>query len=395
MSHIEYARTVPHLIKRTNLLQALRKALAENPVVALLGPRQCGKSTLARQIVGESKAHTYLDLENPSDLSVLAEPMSALDRFEGLVVLDEVQRRPELFPTLRVLADRRPLPARFLVLGSASPELLRQTSETLAGRIAFIDMEGFTLAELGPKHLDRRWQRGGFPRSYLAPSGARSFAWRQDFIRTFVERDLTQFGFRLPPTAVQRFWTMLAHYHGQTWNASELGRSLGVSDQTTRTYLDVLTGALFVRQLQPWFENVGKRQTKAPKIYIRDSGLFHALMDLNGSKAVLSHPKLGASWEGFALEEVAVRFPTRNAYFWSTHAGAELDLLLMRNGRRLGFEFKFTDTPTTTKSMHIALADLKLDHLWVVHPGRHRFKLAARIEAIGLAELVTGKELLA
>jgi len=380
------------LIKRTELGATLRSALAKNPVVALLGPRQCGKSTLARQIAGQSRSVSYLDLENPSDLAVLAEPMSALARFKGLVVLDEIQRRPELFPVLRVLADRRPLPARFLVLGSASPELLRQSSETLAGRIAFVEMAGFTLVEISPEPPDRRWLRGGFPRSYLASSDAQSFAWRQDFIRTFVERDLAQFGFTLPATAMRRFWTMLAHYHGQTWNASELGRSLGVSDHTTRTYLDVLTGALVVRQLMPWFENVGKRQTKAPKIFIRDSGLFHALMDLSGERAVLAHPKLGASWEGFAVEEVIARFPTRDTYFWGTYAGAELDLLLMRSGRRIGFEFKFSDTPAITKSMHIALADLKLDHLWVVHPGRHRHRLSDRIEAIGLAELVTSKE---
>jgi uncharacterized protein len=383
------------LIERAALTRALRSALAKNPVVALLGPRQCGKSTLARQIAGEGKAATYLDLENPSDLAVLTEPMSALGRFKGLVVLDEIQRRPELFPTLRVLADRRPKPARFLVLGSASPDWLRQSSETLAGRIALVEMAGFTLPEIGAQHLESRWLRGGFPRSYLAASDIQSLAWRQDFIRTFVERDLAQFGLNLPAAAMQRFWTMLAHYHGQTWNASELGRSLGVNDKTTRTYLDALTGALFVRQLMPWFENVGKRQTKAPKIYIRDSGLFHALMDLGGEKALLAHPKLGASWEGFAIEEVTARFPTRDTYFWGTQAGAELDLLLMRGGRRIGFEFKFTDKPATSRSMHIALADLKLDYLWVVHPGRHRHQLADRIEAIGLAELVTSKERLA
>ncbi|MDI1320863.1 MAG: ATP-binding protein [bacterium] len=382
-------------IPRDSVAAAVRRALTKNPVVALLGPRQCGKSTLARQIAAGSRRPTFLDLENPADLAVLAEPMQALAGFRGLVVLDEVQRRPELFPVLRVLADRQPLPARFLVLGSASVDLLQQSSETLAGRMAFIDLAGFTLAEVGPAQLERLWRRGGFPRSFLAASEAQSAGWRADFVRTFVERDLGQLGFNLPAAAVQRFWTMLAHYHGQTWNASELGRSLGVSDQTTRTYLDALTGALFVRQLAPWFENVGKRQTKAPKIYIRDSGIFHTLMGLADRRALLSHPKLGASWEGFAVEEVLARFPTRDAYFWATHAGAELDLLLLRNGRRIGFEFKFTDTPTTTKSMRIALADLKLDHLWVVHPGVHRHPLAERIEAIGLAELVTSDEALA
>ena len=321
--------------------------------------------------------------------------MQALAHFRGLVVLDEVQRRPDLFPVLRVLADRRPVPARFLVLGSASPELLRQSSESLAGRIAMVDLAGFTLAEVGAGELDRLWRRGGFPRSFLAGSETLSLTWRHDFIRTFVERDLAQLGFHLPPAALLRFWTMLAHYHGQTWNASDVGRSLGVSDQTTRSWLDALTGALFIRQLPPWFENVGKRQTKAPKLYVRDSGLFHALMGLPDRRALLAHPKLGASWEGFAVEQVLARFPTRDAYFWGTHAGAELDLLLLRGGQRIGFEFKFSDVPTTTKSMRIVQTDLKLDHLWVVHPGAHRYRLDETIEAIGLAELVTSDRRLA
>ena len=376
-------------LPRTEAAAAVRSALSRNPVVALLGPRQCGKSTLARQLAAAAGRTLFLDLEHPADLAVLAEPMQALAGFRGLVVLDEVQRRPDLFPILRVLADRRPLPARFLVLGSASPELLRQSSETLAGRIAFIDLAGFTLREIGPDQAGRLWQRGGFPRSFLAGSEARSVAWREDFVRTFVERDLGQLGFRLPAAAMRRFWTMLAHYHGQTWNASEIGRSLGVSDQTTRSYLDALTGALFVRQLPPWYENLGKRQTKAPRIYIRDSGLFHTLMGLPDWRARLAHPKLGASWEGFAIEQVIDRFPTRDTYFWSTHAGAELDLFLLTGGKRIGFEFKFNDSPSTTKSMRIALADLKLDHLWVVHPGSRRYVLGDRIEAIGLEELVT------
>ncbi len=382
-------------ISRLSALAGIRRALAMNPVVALLGPRQCGKSTLARQIAAGGLPALFLDLEDPADLALLDHPMQALASHRGLVVLDEVQRRPDLFPVLRVLADRRPLPARFLVLGSASVELLRQSSESLAGRISFIDLVGFTLEESGPANVARLWQRGGFPRSFLAPSEARSVAWRDDFIRTFVERDLGQLGFNLPAAAVRRFWTMLAHYHGQTWNASEIGRSLGVSDQTTRTYLDALTGALFVRQLAPWFENLGKRQTKAPKIYIRDSGLFHTLMGIPDRRTLLSHPKLGASWEGFALDQVIGRFPTRDTYFWQTHAGAELDLLLIRRSRRLGFEFKFTDTPATTKSMRVAMADLKLDHLWVVHPGTHRYLLDKNIEAIGLTELLTSTKPLA
>ena len=374
------------ILLRSEALAQVERALRDNPVVALLGPRQCGKSTLARDIASARKQATFFDLESPADLGALSNPVNALSSLRGLIILDEVQRRPDLFPVLRVLADRKPSPARFLVLGSASPELLRQSSESLAGRIAFVELSGFTLAEVGSIRLDRLWQRGGFPRSFLAKSELTSAAWRNNFVRTFVERDLRLLDFDLPSPAMHRFWTMLAHFHGQTWNASALGRSLGVSDHTTRRYLDALSGALFVRQLLPWFENVGKRQTKAPKIYLRDSGIFHSLMGIPDRRALLSHPALGASWEGFALEQILSRYPTRDAYFWGTHAGAELDLLLFLEGRRVGVELKFADAPTTTKSMRVALADLRLDKLWVVHPGDARYVLDERIEAIGLAE---------
>ena len=376
-------------IPRSAAAAAIRSALSRNPVVALLGPRQCGKSTLARQLAAEAGRTLFLDLENPADLAILTEPMQALANFRGLVVIDEVQRRPDLFPVLRVLADRTPRPARFLVLGSASPEMLRQSSETLAGRIAFIDLAGFTLREVGAEQAGRLWQRGGFPRSFLAGSEALSATWRDDFVRTFVERDLGQLGCNLPAAAVRRFWTMLAHYHGQTWNASEIGRSLGVSDQTTRSYLDALTGALFVRQLPPWFENLGKRQTKAPKIYIRDSGLFHTLMGLPDRRTLLGHPKLGASWEGFALEQILAYTGDRHAYVWGTHGGAEVDLVLESKGKLWGVEFKYADAPRLTHSMRSAMTDLELERLWVVHPGTDTYPLAERVDALGIGNLST------
>ncbi|TMH12746.1 MAG: ATP-binding protein, partial [Betaproteobacteria bacterium] len=294
------------MIARPALLKTLRDGLKANPVVALLGPRQCGKTTLARGLA-ESVTTSYFDLENPADLARLAEPMLALERVKGLAVIDEVQRRPDLFPVLRVLADRRPAPARFLVLGSASPELLRQTSETLAGRVRFVEMGGFSLDETGPAHWRRLWARGGFPRSYLARSEAESMGWREDFIRTFLERDLPQLGMRVPAATMRRFWTMLAHYAGAIWNGSEIGRSLGDAHTTVRRHLDLLSSALVVRILQPWHENLGKRQVKAPKVYVRDTGLLHALLSVPDIDALESHPKLGASWESFAIEQVLLQ----------------------------------------------------------------------------------------
>lgn len=374
------------MIIRKSLLSNIRSAIEDSPVVALLGPRQCGKSTLARELLAKERKPSYFDLELPSDLQALAEPESALSPLRGLVVIDEIQRRPDLFPILRVLADRPARPARFLVLGSAAPELLRQTSETLAGRVAFVEMAGFSLAEVGANALDQRWLRGGFPRSFLAQTDAKSWQWRDDFIRTFLERDIPQLGFNLPAASLRRFWMMIAHSHGQIWNASEIGRSLGVSDTTSRRYLDLLSGALVARTLPPWHENLAKRQVKSPKVYVRDSGLVHSLLGIADRRALLGHPKLGASWEGFALEEVLAAHPTRDCYFWATQAGAELDLLVLERGRRLGYEFKFSDAPAATKSMHIAVADLKLDRLWVIHPGARRYPLGGRIEAIGLAE---------
>lgn len=374
------------MIDRSSFLASIRRALQRNRIVALIGPRQCGKTTLARELLSSESAG-YFDLEDPVSLARLDEPKTALENLKGLVVIDEVQRRPDLFPVLRVLADRPSLPARFLILGSASPELLQQSSESLAGRMEIIEVSGFSLAELGAVAQASHWLRGGFPRSYLAQSDADSAAWRRSFVRTFVERDMAAFGLGIPPAALMRFWTMLAHYHGQTWNAAELASSLGVSAPTCRRYLDALSGVFMVRQLQPWFENLGKRQVKAPKIYFRDSGVFHTLSHIANDDELQTHPKLGASWEGYAIEEAIRHHQPDEAYFWATHNKAEIDLLLFKNGKRLGIECKRSDAPRLTPSMRIAQADLKLDHLWVYYPGSQSYSLAEGITVEPLSSL--------
>lgn len=371
---------------RSALTARVEAALGRSPVTAILGPRQCGKTTLARGIARHRKA-VYFDLEDPRDQARLGEPLLALEGLRGLVVLDEIQRRPDLLPLLRVLADRRPLRARFLLLGSASPELVRGASESLAGRIAFVDMGGFTLEDVGLRGWRRLWLRGTFPNAYLARTREASAGWRESFVRTFLERDLPQLGVRIPALLLRRYWTMLAHYHGQTWNGAEIAASLGISQPTSRRYLDVLTGAFVVRQLQPWFENVGKRVVKSPKVYVRDSGLLHSLLGVENEAALQAHPKLGASWEGFALEQVLSWGIERHAYFWATHAGAELDLVVLRGPRRFGLEFKYADAPRMTRSIHAALADLKLDRVFVVHPGERSYPLHERVDCVGLAEL--------
>jgi len=376
------------MIKRRYLTQQTVDALKRARIVALIGPRQCGKTTLAREIAGTRQAH-YFDLENPRDIARLENPQLSLEPLKGLVVVDEAQQKPDLFPLLRVLSDRVPLPARFLILGSASPDLIKNCSETLAGRIEFVDMAGFTLDEMGDKAMTSLWLRGGFPGSILAKTDKDSLIWRQQFIRTFLQRDPPQLGINLPTEQLRRFWTMLAHYHGQTWNSSEIAASLGVAHTTTRRWLDVLTGALMIRQLPPWFENVGKRTVKAPKIYLRDSGLLHALLSIDNLPALTSHPKLGASWEGFALDQVLRMLSAETeAYFWSTYSGAEVDLLLLRKGKRVGLEFKYADAPGTTKSMHLTLAALKLDRLYIVYPGSRSYPLTNVIEAIPLTAVV-------
>lgn len=352
----------------------------------LTGPRQAGKTTLARELLSEDSPN-YFDLEDPVSLARLDEPMTALGGLRGLVVIDEVQRRPDLFPVLRVLADRRENAARFLILGSASGDLLRQSSETLAGRVERITIGGFSLAELGPDAERRLWLRGGFPRSYLASTEEDSASWRRQFIQTLLERDLPQWGVGVPAVALQRFWTMAAHYHGQIWNAAEPARALGVGESTCRRYLDLLTDALVLRQLQPWHANLRKRQVKSPKLYVRDSGLLHRLLGLDTEKAVLSHPKLGASWEGFVLEQVLLTEPHDEAYFWATHQGAEIDLLLRRGDRLLGVECKRADAPRMTKSIRIAREDLGLDRVAVVYPGVKRYPLADDVEVVPLSTL--------
>lgn len=374
------------MLPRPDALSRVRGALRRARVVALVGPRQCGKTTLARQLVAERSAN-YFDLEDPVGLARLAEPLTALRTLKGVVVIDEVQRRPDLFPILRVLADRKPLPSRFLLLGSASPELLKQSSETLAGRLEVLELSGFGLPEVGEKHLDHLWQRGGFPRSYLARTQADSFEWRRQFIRTFLERDLPQMGITIPAATMLRFWTMLAHYHGQVWNAAEPARSLGVSEPTTRRYLDLLCGFFMARQLPPWHENLGKRQIKAPKIYVRDTGLLHNLLGIGGERELLGHPKHGASWEGFAVEQVLEALRPQEAYFWGTHGGAELDLLAIKDGHRIGVEIKRADAPALTPSMRIALRDLRLDHLVVLYPGSEAYPLGDRVSVVPLSRL--------
>lgn len=380
---------MPGMIKRPQLLETVRRSLRRSRVVALVGPRQCGKTTLAREIVAPSSVN-YFDLEDPVSLARLAEPMTALAGLRGVVVIDEVQRRPELFPVLRVLADRKPLPARFLILGSASPELMRQSSESLAGRLETIPLSGFSLAELGAPALNRHWLRGTFPRAYLARSNPESVSWRRQFIHTFLERDLPQLGIGVPAAALLRFWAMLAHYHGNVWNAAEPARSLGVSEPTVRRYLDLLTGLFMVRQLQPWHENLKKRQVKAPKIYLRDSGLLHQLLGIATDRDLLVHPKYGASWEGYAIEETLKVMQPNEAYFWATHQGAELDLLLIKDGRRLGVEIKRMDAPVLTPSMRIALDDLKLEQLVVLYPGKMPYILAERVKVAPLSVLGEG-----
>jgi len=378
------------IVQRRELAVALSTALRRSRAVALIGPRQVGKTTLARQLLDPGSPN-YFDLENPLDLERLAEPMTALSPLRGLVVIDEVQRRPELFAVLRVLIDRAARPASFLILGSASPALLQQSSESLAGRLEIIDTPGFGLREVGTAQLETLWNRGGFPPAFLAETDADSLAWRNAFLRLTLERDLPALGLGAPPPTVRRFWSMVAHYHGQVWNSAEPARSLGVSEPTVRRYLDFLTGADLVRQLQPWFENLGKRQVKAPKVYIRDSGLVHALFNLGALDAVLAHPKAGASWEGFLLEEVLKVARPDAAYFWATHQGAELDLLMLRGNRRVGVEFKRADAPTATPSMHIAIADLKLDALFVLYPGPKRYSLTDRIEVLPAASIAEFK----
>jgi predicted AAA+ superfamily ATPase len=374
------------MIPRKRYLSSIAQSFEIHSAVALLGPRQCGKTTLAKMFAGVS-AHTFFDLENPTDLARLSAPMQTLGELEGLTIIDEIQRKPELFEILRVLLDRPDNPARFLLLGSASPLLIRGVSESLAGRIGYVDLSGFDCTEVGSDALSRLWHRGGFPLSFLGTTDAASFAWRNDFIRSFLERDIPQLGISIPAESIRRFWIMVAHYHGNVWNAAEFARSLGSAEETARRYLDILKGTFMVRSLQPWFENLKKRQVKSPKVYLRDTGLLHALLSLDSMDAVKSHPKLGASWEGFALEQVLAVTGTRDAYFWATHTGAELDLFFMSKGKKIGFEFKYADAPVMTKSLRVAFDDLGLDHAYIVYPGTDRYSLGAGVDVVPIAAL--------
>ena len=374
------------MIHRGGVKTQLETALRRSRVTALLGPRQCGKTTLAREFL-QPDSHNYFDLEDPESLVRLEQPKLALENLSGLVVIDEIQRKPELFPLLRVLADRQPNPAKFLVLGSAAPELLRQSSESLAGRIETLELSGFNLSEVGAAAMPRHWLRGGFPLSFLADRDEDSAVWRSRFISTFLERDLPASGMGISPVAMLRFWSMLAHYHGQTWNASEVAGAMGVSATTTRRYLDLLTHTFMIRQLQPWHENLGKRQVKAPKIYFRDSGLFHTLAHIKSEGDLLTHPKIGASWEGYAIEEVLRHYQPDQEYFWATHNGAELDLMIFKDGKRIGIECKRRDAPKLTASMKIAMDDLKLDQLLVIYPGRKAYPLGDSIQVLPLESL--------
>jgi len=367
------------MLDRPDALKSILASFEAHPAVGLAGPRQCGKTTLAHILAASEKSFTFFDMEKAVDRRRLEAPEQTLAPLEGLVIIDEVQRQPSLFETLRVLLDRPNQKARFLLLGSASP--------ALAGRMGLVDLGPFQLRETGAETWRTLWHRGGFPRSFLARSDAASHVWRESFIRTFLERDIPQFGISVPAETLRRFWTMIAHYHGQVWNGAEFARALGSSEPTARRYLDILSGAFMVRLLPPWHENLKKRQLKAPKLYVRDSGLLHSLFDLKSPMEVSGHPKAGASWEGFAIEQLVAATGSRSAYYWATHGGAELDLMLLLRGKRFGFEFKYSDAPQATKSMHTALSDLGLDHLWVVYPGTETYPLSDRLTVLPIASV--------
>lgn len=377
------------MVKRTKYKKHIEDALGRSRAVALLGPRQCGKTTLARQIV-DIHSPNYFDLEDTASLIGLADPKTALSSLKDIVVIDEVQRRPDLFPVLRVLLDRKPLPAKFLILGSASPGLLRQSSESLAGRLEMLEMDGFDLSEVGQAKASRLWLRGGFPLSFLAQNDTDSFAWRKSFIQAFLERDLRQQGIDIPAVALHRFWAMLAHSHGQIWNAAPFAASLGISEPTVRRYLDILTGLFMVRQIQPWYANIKKRQVKAPKVYIRDTGVLNSLLGLKTEADILRHPSCGASWEGYVIEEFIHSVEPDDVYYWATHNGAEIDLVFSEGGRMYGVEVKRVDAPTMTPSMRIALEDLGLERIAVIYPGEKRYALHKKVSVIPFDKITGG-----
>lgn len=379
------------MIKRHAEVSNVKKLLKTHPVVGIIGARQVGKTTLAKQIInGLNTPCTFFDLEDPEDFSQFSDPMLALKNLKGLIVIDEIQQYPDIFRILRVLSDRPKRPCRFLILGSASPELLRQTSETLAGRIAYRQLKGFSLEEVGIKHANKLWLRGTFPRSFLARSLNESVDWRRGFIKTFLERDLPQLGITIRAVILRRFWNMIAHYHGQLWNSSEFGRSFGVADTTVRNYLDLLTSTFVLRQLLPWHENISKRQVKSPKVYVSDTGLLHTLLNIKSMNDLQRNPKIGASWEGFIIEQLIQKHnpSSEECFFWATHGGAELDLLILKGGKRLGFEIKLTSSPKVTPSMRNSLSELKLDYLTVIHAGEETFMLNKKIQAAAFKDIL-------
>lgn len=374
------------MIKRESFIKRIKEQFEVHRIVAILGPRQCGKTSIAKEICGPDieRSH-YFDLENRTDLERLANPQLVLGQLTGLIVIDEIQRYPDLFPILRVLHDMDDS-RRFLILGSASRELIQQLSESLAGRIGYIELTPFNTSETND--TQKLWIRGGFPNSFMAANEQGSFSWRTEYVRTFLEQDIPNLGFKIPAPHLMRFWLMLAHYHGQIFNAHELGQSLDLSGNTVRHYLDILSGTFMVRILAPWYENIKKRQVKSPKIYFRDSGIFHALLDIKDLNGLLIQPKMGASWEGFALEQIIQAANTPHCYFWSVHSQAELDLLIIKDGKRFGFEFKYTDKPQITKSIRTAISSLNLDQTIIVYPGDISFPLEEKISALTLTDAI-------
>lgn len=380
------------LIERKLILDRIGLALRRNRIAILLGPRQCGKTTVARMFTENLTDCSFFDLENPAHFNRLENPMLALEGLSGLAVIDEVQIQPKIFPVLRVLADRRPSPCKFLLLGSASPDLVQWGSESLAGRVEFIQMEGFSLAEAGNDLRDRLWLRGGFPESFLAADDIDSLAWRQNFVQSFLEKDIRRFGIEIAPIRLRRFWIMTAHVHGLAWNGVDIAASLGIAHSTCRRYLDRLTDTYMLFQIQPWHENIAKRQVKSPKIFIRDTGLLHALLGIGTADGLFSHPKLGFSWEGFVLQQLAAVIAPRNIWFWGTHAGAELDFFIQKSGRRIGVECKYADAPKITKSMRSAIESLRLDKLYIITPGRDSYALSETVEVhpvTGIEEILS------
>ncbi len=390
IDNFEIHGNILYMINRQQYIKHIKRALRRSRAVALLGPRQVGKTTLARKLV-DINSPNYFDLEDASSLIALSDAKTILEPLKGIIVIDEIQLRPDLFPVLRVLLDRKPLPSKFLILGSASPGLLRQSSESLAGRLEIVEIDGFGLVEVGEKKATQLWVRGGFPLSFLAKNNADSFAWRKNFIKTFLERDLREQGIDIPTVTLHRFWSMLANSHAQIWKAAPIASSLGISEPTVRKYLDIFAGVFMVRQLQPWHANIKKRQVKSPKVYIRDTGVLHYLLGLRTDAEILRHPLSGASWEGFVIEEIIRSVEPDNVYFWATHQGAEIDLILSKGGQMYGIEVKRADAPTMSPSMRIALEDLKLDSIGVIYPGKKRYSLHKKIEVVPFDEILDGR----